>query len=151
MHAWLSYGRPSRRVALVGALAYMAAPYHMLDHFMRGAFAEFTAYAVLPLVVLAIGRVADRRHGGTVGLAVAYAALLLSHLPTAMLATVTVLPAYILFRERRPEGLVRSAVAAALGVALAAIYLVPALLLQGTISSGQFWTGFYQVEETGSC
>jgi uncharacterized membrane protein len=145
MHAWLSYATPNRRTALVGSLAYMAAPYHLLDHYMRGAFAEFTAYAVLPLVVLAIGRVADRRHGGTVGLALTYAALLLSHLPTAMLATVTVLPAYVLFRERRPEGLVRSGVAAALGAALAAIYLVPALLLQGTISVGQFWSGLYRV------
>ena len=50
MHAWLAYLTPNRRTALFGALAYMAAPYHMLDHYMRGAFAEFTAYAVLPLV-----------------------------------------------------------------------------------------------------
>ena len=146
MLAWLSYMTPNRRAALLGALAYMAAPYHMLDHYMRGAFAEFTAYAVLPLVVLAIGLVADRRRGSTVGLAVAYAALLLSHLPTAMLATVTVLPFYILYRERRPAELVRSAIGAALGIGLAAIYLAPALLLQGSISAQQFWTGFYRVE-----
>jgi hypothetical protein len=146
MHAWLSYLTPNRRAALLGALAYMAAPYHMVDQYMRGAFAEFTAYAILPLVVLAIGLVADRRRGSTVGLAVAYAALLLSHLPTAMLVTVTVLPFYILYRERRPDALVRSAIGAALGIALAAIYLAPALLLQGSISAQQFWTGLYKVE-----
>lgn len=147
MHAWLAYLTPNRRAALLGALAYMAAPYHMLDYYMRGAFAEFTAFAVLPLVVLAIGLVADRRHGSTIGLAVAYAALLLAHLVTAMLATITVLPLYILYRERRPDALIRSAIGATLGIALAATYLVPALLLQGSISAQQFWTGLNNVEK----
>ncbi|MFI5000490.1 MAG: 6-pyruvoyl-tetrahydropterin synthase-related protein [Reyranellales bacterium] len=146
MHAWLAHVTPSRRTALVGAVVYMAAPYHLVDHYIRGAFAELTAYAVLPLVVLAFGLVADRRRGSTVLLAVAYAALLMSHLPTAMLATVTVLPLYVLYRERRPDALVRSAIGVALGIGLAAIYLAPALLLQGSISAHQFWTGIYYVE-----
>ena len=48
MHAWLRAEAVSPRTALYGALAYMAAPYHLLDHYYRGAFAEFAAYAVLP-------------------------------------------------------------------------------------------------------
>ena len=40
-------------------LAYMAAPYHLLDYYMRGAYAEFTAFVFLPLVLLMPGIVAS--------------------------------------------------------------------------------------------
>ncbi|MBS0524112.1 MAG: integral membrane-like protein, partial [Proteobacteria bacterium] len=131
MHAWLRTvtGRPL--VALIGAIAYMAAPYHLLDHYMRGALAEFTAYAVLPLVLLSVARAAGPM------LALSYAALLLAHLPTALLASVTILPAYAVFRATRLETgreardfLWTRALGALLGVGLAALYLAPALSLQ---------------------
>ena len=58
-HACLAEGRDRpARVALWGALAYMAAPYHLLvDHYIRGAFAEGAAYALLPLVMLGIRQI----------------------------------------------------------------------------------------------
>jgi hypothetical protein len=143
MRAWLSDEGATARAALLGALAYMAAPYHLLDYYMRGAFAEFTAYAVLPLVLLGIRR--------PVLLAPTYAALLLSHLPTALLASLTVLPAYVLWRTRvTPRlGLRQLALLAGaglLGVGLAALYILPALTLQGWISADQLWTAFYRAD-----
>lgn len=54
MQAWLEAHGTSARAALFGALAYMAGPYHLVDHYYRGAYAEFAAYAVLPLVALSI-------------------------------------------------------------------------------------------------
>ena len=40
MHAWLLKTSGKRTAALVGAIAYMAAPYHLFDTTTRGAFAE---------------------------------------------------------------------------------------------------------------
>ena len=153
MYAWLC-SIADRRIALIGALAYMAAPYHLFDHYIRGAYAEFTAYAVLPLVILGIRRVADNKRGGLPLLAIAYAALSLSHLPTALLISLTAVPFYTLFcawrlgdRAAAVGFLARCAGAGALGLGLAAIYLVPALLLQDAISAEQLWMPGYRVDD----
>ena len=101
LHAWLRRVTGSEQRALVGSLAYMAAPYHLLVYYLRGAFAEFTAYAALPLVALGVLLV-SKRHRAAVGLlALAYAALLMTHMPTALLMSVTMLPLYVLFRVWR--------------------------------------------------
>jgi hypothetical protein len=147
MHAWLRHATGNRLVALAGGVAYMAAPYHLLDHYTRGAFAEFTAFVFLPLVVLSIDLVARRRRGGMALLAATFAALLMSHLPAALLASLTVVPLYVLRKGwRRPDIVARCAAGGVLGLALAAVYLGPALLMQDTISAQVFWSGFYQVE-----
>lgn len=147
MYAWLWHETRSRTASLVGAAAYMAAPYHMLDLYVRGALAEYSAFAVLPLVILALRLAADGRRGGLALLSLSYAALLLAHLPTSLLATVTVLPAYGMFRAwrfgqpRLAVGLIgRTTLAGILGGGLAAIYLVPALSLQEWISSEVLWS-----------
>src|SRR5206468_580996 len=136
MHAWLRTEIASPRAALWGALAYMAAPYHLIDHYYRGAYAEFAAYVVLPLVMLAVRRVAECRRLAVVALAAAYAGLPMAHLPTSLLISVTVLPLYVLYRgwrldEPRPALMFfgRCALGGALGLGLAAIYLLPALSL----------------------
>ncbi|HTB36389.1 MAG TPA: hypothetical protein VK777_04880, partial [Reyranella sp.] len=145
IHGWLKTVT-SPRAALYGALAYMAAPYHLIDHYVRGAYSEFAAYAVLPLVVLAVRQVAERRRFGFVFLAMAYAALSLVHLPTALLVSLTVLPMYVLYRGwqlgevRQARGFfVRCALGSVLGLGLAAIYLIPAVALQGWINSDHLW------------
>ena len=154
MHAWLRRETASARAAFWGAVAYMAAPYHLLDHLMRGAFAEFAAYVFLPLIVLAVRLLADgSRRGGLVLLAASYAGLLLSHLPTALLVSLTVLPLYVVFRAWQLGArmlvaafLFRCAAGSVLGIGLSAIYLVPALSLLDWISIAQFWNPFFAVE-----
>src|SRR5437879_2410322 len=69
MRAWLKCATQSPQMALYGALAYMAAPYHLVDHYYRGAFAEFAAYAVLPLVILSVRRAAKGQRYGVLSLA----------------------------------------------------------------------------------
>lgn len=149
MYLWLEEAAAGPRAAFWGAIGYMAAPYHLIDHYTRGAFAEFTAYAVLPLLVLALARLArGRRHAGIL-LAAAYAALLLSHLPTALLVSFTVLPPYVLFRASQLKRanalsfLLRSLAGGALGIGLATLYVLPALSLQVAISAEQLWTPGY--------
>ena len=144
MHAWLLRVSGKRAAALVGAIAYMAAPYHLFDTYTRGAFAETTAYAVLPVVMLALRLTLEKARWGLPLLASAYAALLLSHLPTALLCSLTVIPAYVLFATRSAALLLRCAAGGALGIGLAAIYLLPAIELQPWISAHELWTSFYR-------
>jgi hypothetical protein len=144
MHAWLLRASGKRTAALVGAVAYMAAPYHLFDIFTRGAFAETTAYAVLPVVMLALRLTIERARWGLPLLATAYAALLLSHLPSALLCSITIIPAYVLFTTRAPARLLGCAAGGALGIGLAAIYLLPAMALQPWISAHELWTPFYR-------
>ncbi len=153
MHAWLRYEAPNARTALLGAIAYMAAPYHLYDHYIRGGIAEFSAYAVLPLVILAIRLVADRRQTGILLLGLAYAVLVFSHLPTALLVSATIVPAYVLFRTWCHDDrfgaigfVTRCACAGALGLGIAATYLLPVLLLQNWISADELWGPAFQVE-----
>ncbi len=153
MHAWLKPQAASPRAALYGAMAYMAAPYHLLDHYYRGAYAECAAYVFLPLVALSVRQIADRRRFGTVLFACAYAALTMAHLPAALLISLTALPLYMLYLGWRlgaakPAAVffARCALSGALGLGLAAIYLVPALTLQDWVPAETFWTGGYRVE-----
>jgi hypothetical protein len=153
MHAWLRAEAPSPRIALYGAVGYMAAPYHLLDHYYRGAFAELVAYVVLPLLALLIRRIAEGRRLAPVLFALAYAALPMAHLPTALLISLTALPLYVLYRgwrlgtPRRALGFfVRCALGGALGLGVASIYLIPALSLQSWIPVDTFWISYYSVE-----
>ena len=120
MRAWLRE-QAEPRVAFWAAAAYMAAPYHLMDHYSRGALAEFSFIAMLPLTLLGL-RAALRFWTGVPALAGGIALVTLAHLPSALL---------------------RSAVGGLLGLALVAVYLVPALTMQGSVSIDQLWLPYY--------
>lgn len=125
---------------LVGTLFYMAAPYHLLNFYFRGALAEFVATALIPLVALGIRWIAEERRGSVPLTAAAYAALIATHLPLALLVSLFLIVPYALFLfGRRPERLIKLGAALALGVALSAIYLLPALLLQQYRDAASLW------------
>ena len=94
--------------------------------------------------MLALRLTIERARWGLPLLAPAYAALLLSHLPIALLCSITVIPAYVLFTTRAPAVLLRCAAGGVLGIGLAAIYLLPAIELQPWISAQELWTSFYR-------
>lgn len=127
----------SARLALIAALFYATGPYHLnLDLYARGAMAEYTAFVWLPLIFFGIR---STLLAGTAGraalLACSIGALFLTHLLTAMLIAPLAL-AYALMclrlevpAGRRVQRFAVLAVTASLGVALAAFYFVPAVLL----------------------
>jgi hypothetical protein len=152
MHAWLEGAGASLKAALFGALAYMAAPYHMVDHYLRGSHAEFAAYAMLPLVMLAVRHIAERRVLGVAFLGVAYAALVMTHVPLAVLVSSTAFPMYVLYvgwrlgDARQAAGFfARCALAGAFGVGLAAIYLLPTLTLGGWVNAQELWNDYFTI------
>lgn len=127
-----------RGPALVAALVYMALPYHLgADWYHRLALAEFVALGVLPWHLAAFvdclrGRAAGPR------LALLSALLALAHLPTALIAG---LACGVLFLAlgRAPgwRPLATCGLAGAVGLGLAAIYWVPAIMLIDSVSTDQ--------------
>ena len=119
---------------LIGALLFVAAPYHALDFVYRGAQAESLAIAILPFLAIGLRRISEGR--GIAAGAIAYGALILTHLPLALLASLFFIAPYALVHRER---LGRYALAALLGIGLAAIYLLPALALDSYRESGRLY------------
>ncbi|MBE2231952.1 MAG: hypothetical protein IAE85_00500 [Anaerolinea sp.] len=166
LRRWFGRGPAGRAAALVGGLLYVYAPYHLLTIYVRAAFAEFSALAWFPWVLLAFDRVVfpsprpsppgrGREKGRAVALAaLAYAGLLLTHTGTILLFTPLLL-AYLLFawlRRGRQVGwawadlrdrALHIAAGGLLAVGLAAIFLLPMLLEQRYILQEQWVQGSY--------
>ena len=150
MFAWLrALTTPTR--ALIGALAFLVAPYHLDDHYLRGAFAELAAFVAIPILALGMEQTARAVRSGPLLLAAGWAALIFAHLPIAMLTGALLVPAlglYALWRsERRLAFALAASAALAVGTALAAIYLVPALQLQDAISADYWWSARFQAAD----
>jgi hypothetical protein len=121
--------------ALVGAALYIAAPYHlMIDYWMRGAFAEAAAYIWVPLIFRAVEdfRVGAIRRG-TLLLPIALALLATTHVMVTVLA-LAVVALYAVVRLRLWRTWIFFGLAGAAGLAMAAIYLVPMVALQGYVT-----------------
>ena len=119
--------------ALVGAVAYVAAPIHVVELHVKGDPPALLAYAVAPLVFLAIRRAARGERFGVAGLGAACAALALAHSVTALI----LLPAAALYaalqKGDRPLFLLRVAAGCVLGAALASFHVVPAMAERGLV------------------
>jgi len=130
MYAWL---RPTTRWALAGAALYMLAPFHLSEFYLRGDLAEFAAYAWFPLLAGSITRLPAP--GAAAMLAASWAGLIMTSLPVAVLATLFLAAPLAVgkaIHDRR--ALLAGVAGAALGLGLAAIYLLPALTLQRYVS-----------------
>ncbi len=148
---------------LLAAVAYTAAPFHMVNVYVRGdSLAEFWAMAWYPVVLLAAdGLVAAERptrRRAVALFALAYAALILSHNISALIFSpflllylaVRLLPARRRTADAAPSPLPtlgRAAVpplaALALAFALAAFFFVPALAEQDLAQLGPVTEGYF--------
>jgi len=142
-YAWIR-GFAGRPAALLGAAAFALFPYNSLvNPIIRSAFAEGVANGLLPCLVLAIAAPLSP-HRRVAAIAVALAAIGATHVPTALMAMICG-GAYALGLgvSRATEAMVGFA----LGLALLAFHLVPALLLGPEISTaammdqGHSWRG----------
>jgi hypothetical protein len=121
-------------------LLFVAAPYHAFNFYNRGAMAEFLATAFIPIVMLGLRKIDEREHNGVLLAAFGYAALIGTHLPLALLGSVFLFAPYCAVVAYRNRGaLVPMAAALAGGIALAAIYLIPALLLAPYRDTENLW------------
>jgi hypothetical protein len=137
MYWWL---RAQSKRPLLGALVFMFAPYHTFNFYNRGAIAEFMGTGVLPLVMLGLWRLEQRQAGGFLLTAIAYGALICTHLPLALLASLFLIgPLVLLHGYRAPGEAGRAIVALGAGVALAAVYWLPAIWLEPYRDTAKLW------------
>ncbi len=140
----------SNGASLSAMAVYMIAPYHVLNHYQRGALAECLTFIWMPLTLLFIVDLIRHRHeerdrvfAKVAGLALMWGLFIWSHPPTAyqfLLIGGPVLTVICLINGRKMElayvtgGLI-------LGLALSSAYLLPAIAEQRHIHAGD-------VEET---
>jgi hypothetical protein len=134
----------NRRDALFAACFYAANPYYFVIIYWRSAFAELLAGALLPVLLLLVIRLTEERGRVVIPLAFIVAAAWLTDVPAAIMVSYSlVLLVVALAVERRsPRVVPNGALAVALGAALAAVYLVPAIYEQK-------WVNLAQVLSTG--
>ncbi len=145
-YAWLKR-ISGERGALVGAILYMAAPYHLsIDFYQRFAFGELWGFVWMPLVLLFVHSIVSERSRMAIpGLAISYALLIATHLPTTLLFSPIPL-AYALWatdRVQKYRSLLNVCAGMILGIGLSAVFLFPALNHQGyarfdIMNSGHF-------------
>jgi len=133
-------------------VAYVYIPFHLVEIFVRSAFAEFVALALIPLVFWAFTEVVATPKLYRIALAgLSYGLLALTHHTTFFTFTplLMVYLLYLLLAGSRCQGkllwpqLVYTAGAGVLGVALAAIYLLPAIVETRYIKVEQWTSGSY--------
>jgi 6-pyruvoyl-tetrahydropterin synthase-like protein len=141
-----------RSVALTVAILYMLVPYHLTgDFYRRTAWPECWALAWMPLILYFTGEILkfpDWRDKGVrrqlVGLSVAYALMILSHLISVAMFSLIPLGLALLCSE--PGNKLRSlklvSAAMALGVCLSAFYFLPAFFEFGRSPASRF-TNYY--------
>jgi 6-pyruvoyl-tetrahydropterin synthase related domain len=121
-----------RRDATFAAVLYAVSPYHLVIVYWRSSFAELLAATLVPLLLLLILKAADRERRVIVPLALVLAAAWLTNAPAAVMIhySLALLIAFFAWQRRSASPLLIPAVAVALGAALAAFYLLPAIYEQ---------------------
>jgi uncharacterized membrane protein len=142
----------NRSVALAVAILYMLVPYHLTgDFYRRTAWPENWAFVWMPLILYFTGEIVkspDWRAKGVrrklVGLSVAYALMILSHLISVAMFSSIPLALALLCSEPgnklRSLRLVSSAMV--LGVCLSTFYFLPAFFEFGRSPASRF-TSYY--------
>ncbi|HZP23535.1 MAG TPA: 6-pyruvoyl-tetrahydropterin synthase-related protein [Terriglobales bacterium] len=120
------------------SVAYLVNPYMLLTLYARSAFGELLAAPVFPLLVLWIVRDRPARNI-VIPLALTIACVWLTNVPAAIIATylAVLLLAMITVLRRNSRIFLFGAGAIALGLALAAFYIVPVLFEKSWITPGQ--------------
>lgn len=123
-----------RRSALAGAVFFSVSPYHAIDWVDRQAFGELAGIAFLPLFFHGLFVALQGRSG--VILCISAALLALSHLPTLVLAGLSgALLALTVWRPTQLAAFAITTLVGSLGMALAAVYWLPALWLMDTVNA----------------
>jgi hypothetical protein len=140
-----------RKAGLLAAVVYMYVPFHLVEIFVRSAYSEFVALALLPLVLYAFTQLVAAPGLRRLALAgLVYGVLALTH-HTSFFTFTPFLVVYILYllagswRAKGTRHALRTALftvgSGLLGLALSAIYLLPMLAELRYVKIEQ-WTSY---------
>jgi hypothetical protein len=133
---WLKEIVPKNSAAIASIL-YMAWPYHLFfDLYTRLAFAEYWSFVWIPLILYFSKKIVKDSRLNIIGLAISLALLVLTHLPTFIIFF-PVSVGYAIFIASRNQWKivsVRLSIAIIIAIGLSAIYWLPAMTTQESIS-----------------
>ena len=157
---WAMYGFVKslfgRQAGLMAGLVYMIAPFHLLDIYVRSAYAESVSLALLPLILWAFTTLIERPSLRRVALAGgSYGLLALSHSISLFTFTLFLLLYIGLLVAWQARLSIRiwlnqagvNAAAGVLGLALAGIFILPVILEQRYIKIEQWTSGSYNASQ----
>jgi hypothetical protein len=129
----------NRRDAIFAAVLFAINPYHLVIVYWRSAFAEILGASLLPLLLLLLLRIAEAPRRVTFLLGLLLGGAWLVNAPAAVMLhySFALLLALIAWQRRSPRLLLLGAAAVALGAALAAFYLLPAVYEQRWVNIAQ--------------
>ncbi|MCI0661577.1 MAG: hypothetical protein L0220_10925 [Acidobacteria bacterium] len=146
---WYARKSMSRGAGLLALIVYLAAPYHLINQYQRGAIAEQLGFIWMPLILLFGERLWCLGNSNTstrklilpfAGLAACYGAFIWSHPPTAFQFTlvfgISTALRFLFCRPRSFRVLAGLPAALIFGSMLAAAYIYPAIVEAHLINSG---------------
>ena len=127
------------RDALGAAILYVINPYYIVIVYWRSAYAELLAGAILPLLLLFVLRLPEKRGRGIIPLGLIVAAVWLTNAPSAVIATYSLALFLVVVAARRRSWpiLLYGGAALVVGLALAAFYVLPATYEEKWVNIGQ--------------
>ena len=136
---WIGRQNFDRRDAIFLAVLYAVNPYHLVIVYWRSAFAELLASCLVPLLLLFVLKAVDEGWRALIPLGLVLGAAWLTNAPAAVMIhySLALLVMFFALQQRSPRVLFVGAVAVALGAALAAFYLFPAIYEQRWIDIAQ--------------
>lgn len=125
--------------ALFAAVFYAVNPYHLVIVYWRSAEAELLAASYLPLLLLFALQLADEGTQAIAALSLIVAAGWLTNIPSAvmMMYSLGILALFVAISRASWKALLRFALAVGLGIAAAAVYLVPVFHQRGWVNLNQ--------------
>lgn len=135
-------------VSFLAGLAFMLAPYHMVDMVVRHAFGEHISFAFIPLSVWGLsGMIKGNRPVRLLVGSLSFSALILTHNITAMLAMVVFGFWWLLLalRVRKTKVILWGAALLCFGLLIAAFFWVPVMVEKDLTWADQSLTAGYFV------
>lgn len=131
---------------LISAFVYLYAPYRALDVFVRGDVSESWVFIFFPLMFWGALRLSRKVNGKNIALvAFSLAGLFLTHnVMTMLIAPFFILwIIYLAWREKKLKRLIPLVLASALGVGVAATFLLPAYFEKSFIQTQHLTGGYF--------
>jgi len=124
---------------MLSAILYVYAPYHIVDLYVRGAFAEFSSFALFPFLLLAIFKISRNAGFGYVllGIVSVFVLSLIHNIMSMLFFPVAVFyMLYIFFSEKRSSWIVTTSAVFAVGLMMSSFFWLPALLEKKFLNLG---------------
>lgn len=143
-----------RLAGMFGAITYLFAPYHLVDLYVRAAYPEFIALALVPALFWSITAFADTKRSWYVSLnALFFAGIITAHPPTLLLFSPLIV-AYVSYLGYKNKSFITAFVIGVsffVGIILSSFFLLPTLMEQKYIQALYLHAGYYDFHQHFVC